>query len=221
MRGAVLTLIFALAAPLGAQVRIVTKPDGTHLISNFGGSGKLTNLAWLARQRDRRSSYDAFIEHYADKYGVDPVLVRAVIQVESDFNPRCVSRKGARGLMQLIPETAKRYGVRNVFDPEDNIRGGVHYLADLLAMFHNDLSRALAAYNAGENAVLKYAGIPPYGETTTYVTRALTVYYGTPYGQAESFAGDPHRRKLAGGFGTQMLEPVIAALPGMRYLGTH
>lgn len=221
MRAAVFAVIFALAAPIGAQIRITTKPDGTHLISNFGGSAKLTNLAWLAKQRDRRSSYDALIERYADRYGVDPVLVRAVIQVESDFNPRCVSHKGARGLMQLIPETAKRYGVRDVFDPEQNIRGGVHYLADLLVLFHNDVHRALAAYNAGENAVLKYAGIPPYSETTMYVTRALTVYYGTPYGQAESFAGDPNRRKLSGGFGSQVLQPVFAALPGMRYLGSH
>jgi len=220
MRAAVLTLVLAVAAPSIAQVHIVTRPDGSHVISNIGSSTKLTNLAWLARQRDRRSSYDAIIERYADRYGVDPVLVRAVIQVESDFDARCVSRKGARGLMQLVPETAKRYGVRNVFDPEDNIRGGVHYLADLLGMFHNDLSRSLAAYNAGENAVLKYAGMPPYNETTTYVTRALTVYYGRPYAQAESFAGDPHRRKLAGGFGG-VLQPVIVALPGMRYLGSN
>lgn len=217
----VFTLILAVATPVVAQVRIVTKSDGTHMISNFGGSAKLNNLSWLAKQRDRRSPYDRLIDRYADQYNVDPVLVRAVIQVESDFDPRCVSKKGARGLMQLIPETAKRYGVRNMLDPDQNIRGGVHYLADLLGMFHNDLSHTLAAYNAGENAVLKYAGIPPYTETTTYVTRALTVYYGYPYGSAQSFAGDPKRRKLAGGFGSQMLQPVIAAIPGMRYLGSH
>ncbi len=221
MRAIVFTLILAVATPVVAQVRIVAKPDGTHMISNFGGSAKLNNLSWLAKQRDRRSPYDRLIDRYADQYNVDPVLVRAVIQVESDFDPRCVSKKGARGLMQLIPETAKRYGVRNMLDPDQNIRGGVHYLADLLGMFHNDLSHTLAAYNAGENAVLKYAGIPPYTETTTYVTRALTVYYGYPYGSAQSFAGDPKRRKLAGGFGSQMLQPMIAAIPGMRYLGSH
>lgn len=221
MRAAVFSLVFGLAVPLSAQVRLVTQANGTKVISNFGGSGHGSDLAWLAKQRDRRSSFDQIIERHADRFNVDPVLVRAVIQVESDFNPRCISRKGARGLMQLIPETAKRYGVRNIFDPEENIGGGVHYLADLLEMFNNDLPRTLAAYNAGENAVLKYAGIPPYSETTTYVTRALTVYYGRPYGQAISFAGNPARRKLAGGFGAQMLEPVIAALPGMRYLGTH
>jgi len=210
-----------MAVSASGQVRIVTRSNGTKLISNFGGQGKTSSLAWLAKQRNRRSPYDHIIERNADRFNVDPVLVRAVIQVESNFDPKCVSKKGARGLMQLIPETARRYGVRNIFDPEENIRGGVHYLADLLGMFNNDLSRALAAYNAGENAVLKYAGIPPYSETTTYVTRALTVYYGYPYGQGESFGGDPNRRKLAGGFGSQILQPVIAALPGMRYLGSH
>ena len=208
-------------APLDAQVRLVTRSNGTRLISNFGASGHANDLAWLAKQRNRASSYDSIIERHAHRFAVDPVLVRAVIQVESDFNPRCVSRKGARGLMQLIPETAKRYGVADIFDPEQNIGGGVHYLSDLLDMFNNDLPRALAAYNAGENAVLKYAGIPPYDETTTYVTRALTVYYGRPYGQATAFAGNPSRRRLAGGFGSQMLQPLLAALPGMRYLGTH
>ena len=221
MRAVILTVCLALASPAVADVRIVTKSDGTKLISNFGGSAKLTSLAWLAKQRNRRSSYDAIIDRYADEYGVDPVLVRAVIQVESNFDPKCVSKKGARGLMQLIPETAKRYGVTKIFDPEQNIRGGVHYLSDLMQMFNNDLQRALAAYNAGENAVIRYAGIPPYSETTTYVRRALSVYYGRPYGEAESFAGDPNRRKLAGGFGSQVLQPVIAALPGMRYLGSH
>ena len=221
MRRAIFVVIAMLAMPLGAQVRLVTREDGTKLISNFGGSKRLSDLNWLARQRNRRSAYDPLIERYASRYHVDPVLVRAVIQVESDFDPMCVSKKGARGLMQLIPETAKRYGVRNVFDPDQNIQGGVHYLADLLELFNSDLSRTLAGYNAGENAVLKYAGIPPYDETMTYVTRALTVYYGRPYGQATSFAGNPNRRKLAGGFGSDLFQPVVAALPGMRYLGSH
>jgi soluble lytic murein transglycosylase-like protein len=221
MRSVILLAVLGLTVPAFGEIRIVTRADGTKLISNFGSSRKSTNLVWLAKQHDRRSPYDHIIERHADRFGVDPTLVRAVIQVESDFNPRCVSNKGARGLMQLIPDTAKRYGVKNIFDPEENIRGGVHYLSDLLRLFNNDLSRALAAYNAGENAVLKYAGIPPYSETTTYVARALTVYYGRPFGSAESFAGDSNRRKLAGGFGSQILQPVIAALPGMRYLGTH
>jgi soluble lytic murein transglycosylase-like protein len=202
------------------DVRVLVRPNGTKMISNFGSPLRNTNLAWLARQRDRRSPYDNIIDRYADHYGVDPVLVRAVIQVESDFNPRCLSKKGAQGLMQLIPGTAKRYGVKNAFSPEENIRGGVHYLADLLQMFNNDLHRALAAYNAGENAVIRYAGIPPYAETTMYVTRAMTVYHGYPYNQATSFSGDRNGRKLKGGFGTGVLQPVLAAIPGMRILGT-
>ena len=166
------------------------------------------------------SKYDRMIERYSEQFRVDPVLVRAVIQVESSFDPQCVSHRGARGLMQLMPETAKQYGVRRIFDPDENIRGGVHYLSDLLHLFPNDLPRTLAAYNAGENAVFKYAGIPPYNETMTYVKRALTVYYGSPYGQATWFPAPRGQKKLAGGFGSELLQPV-AALPGMRYLGTH
>ena len=217
------TILLATAAE--AQVRLVIDHNGNKVISNIGAngsSGRGTDFQWLAKQRNRRSQYDAIIDKHASRFGVDPLLVRAVIQVESDFNPRCVSNKGARGLMQLIPETAKRYGVKRIDDPEENIRGGVQYLADLLAMFSNDLPRVLAAYNAGENAVLRYAGIPPYSETTTYVKRALTVYYGAPYGQATSFAGRRGGRKLTGGFRavTQPLASAIA-MPGLRYLGSQ
>ena len=181
--GSALVLVLV-AAPATAQVKLSIKRDGTKVIYNQGvyGSGRGTDFNWLAKQHDRRSKYDAFIEHYADRYGVDPVLVRAVIQVESNFNPMCVSNKGARGLMQLMPGTAKRFGVKRVHDPEENIRGGVQYLSILLRMFSNDLPRALAAYNAGEGAVQRYGGIPPYEETRTYVKRALTVYHGKPYG---------------------------------------
>ncbi len=112
--------------------------------------------------------------------------------------------------------------MKNIFDPAQNIDGGVHYLADLLGMFHQDLEHALAAYNAGEGAVTRYAGIPPYEETTTYVKRALTVYYGRPYGGgATGFAGGRGGRKLAGGFGTNVGVVAAAVLPGMRYLGTR
>jgi soluble lytic murein transglycosylase-like protein len=218
MRSLLVVLALAAASSAMAQVQVVVGPDGKKTISNFGGSsGKSTDLRWWAKQRNRRSPYDAIIDRHALAYGVDPVLVRAVIQVESDFNPQCVSNKGARGLMQLMPETAKRYGIRNIFDPEENIRGGVRGLAELLGMFHEDLPRALAAYNAGQGAVLKYAGIPPYSETMTYVKRAMSVYYGAPYGQATSFAGGKEA-KLKGGF---MARVATAVLPGMRYLGSN
>src|ERR1039457_6862689 len=117
-----------LGSSLQAQVHLIIKRDGTKVISNFGASssGKGSDWNWWAKQRDRRSSSDSYIDRYAGQYHVDPILVRAVIQVESDFNPRCISNKGARGLMQLMPETARQYGVRNIFDPEDNIHGGVH-----------------------------------------------------------------------------------------------
>ena len=218
----VLSVVVALAivAPAHAQVSILTRADGKKVISNFGAQGsRKTDWNWWAKQRNRRSAYDAIIERYAVKHGVDPVLVRAVIAVESNFDPRCVSHKGARGLMQLMPETAKRYGVRDIFDVEQNIRGGVRYLADLLELFPNDLSRTLAAYNAGEGAVIRTGGIPPYEETATYVKRALTVYYGRPYG-AVGFSGTPGGKKLKGGFGSAAAQP-IAILPGMRYLGSQ
>jgi soluble lytic murein transglycosylase-like protein len=215
-----------LAGSARAQVRLVTRADGRKVITNIGSPANnrlQRDYKWLARQHDRRSAYDAIINSAAARHGVDPTLVRAVIQVESDFNPRCVSTKGARGLMQLIPETARRYGVRDVFDPADNINGGVKYLADLLRMFDNDFERALAGYNAGENAVIRHAGIPPYSETMTYVRRAMTVYTGRPYGDggATGFAGGRGGRKLAGGFKTNVMAPLAAVLPGMRYLGSR
>ena len=211
------------AGAANAEVRLAVKRDGSKVITNFGATRtiKPSNLEWLAKKHDRRSKYDAIIERYAVKYGVSATLVRAVIQVESDFNAACVSHKGARGLMQLMPATAKRFGVTQIHDPEQNIHGGVRYLAYLTRLFPNDLPRVLAGYNAGENAVLKYGGIPPYSETETYVKRAMTVYYGRPYGSisgggALSFAGRRGGKKLRGGFSA----PVAAALlPGAKYLG--
>jgi soluble lytic murein transglycosylase-like protein len=221
MRITVAAAILVLATAAQADVRLVVGRDGKKTIYNTGSYSRGNDYAAWAKMHDRRSRFDAMIERYASQFHVDPVLVRAVIQVESDFNPNCVSNKGARGLMQLMPETATRYGVKRVHDPEDNIRGGVRYLRDLLDMFPNDLSRALAAYNAGENAVLKYGGVPPYEETTVYVKRALSVYYGRPYGGgATSFAGRSAGAKLRGGFGATVLQP-IALIPGMRYLGTQ
>lgn len=187
-----------------ADVRLATKLDGRKVIYNVGDAprgSKGSNLNWLASRHDRRSKYDPLIEHYANKYSVDPTLVRAVIQVESNFNPNCVSSKGARGLMQLMPATAKRFGVTNIHDPEQNIHGGVRFLSYLMRLFNEDLPRVLAGYNAGENAVLKYGGIPPYAETSTYVVRAMTVYRGKPYGGAVTFAGSRGKPALSGGFG--------------------
>ena len=220
MRFSLAIALIAVCAAADAQVSIVVRADGRKVISNFGAqSSRKSDWNWLARQRNRRSQYDAVIERYSLLHGVDPVLVRAVIVVESNFDPRCVSNKGARGIMQLMPETAKRYGVRDIFNVEQNIRGGISYLADLLEMFPDDLSRALAAYNAGEGAVLRHGGIPPYEETATYVKRALTVYYGRPYG-AVTIASLHGGKKLKGGFKTASVQP-IADMSGMRYLGSQ
>jgi soluble lytic murein transglycosylase-like protein len=111
---------------------------------------------------------------------VDPNLVRAVIAAESAYNPVAVSNKGACGLMQLIPSTARRFGVRNIFYPDENIEGGVKYLRFLLDTFNNDLKLVLAAYNAGENAVKRIGGVPNYRETVGYVNR-IVARYGQVY----------------------------------------
>ena len=112
----------------------------------------------------------------ASAAGVEPLLVEAVIAAESAFNPKALSNKGAQGLMQLMPATAERFDVADVWDPGENIRGGAAYLSQLDGMFNGDLQRVLAAYNAGEGAVTEHGGVPPYEETRTFVQRVLTYY---------------------------------------------
>ena len=112
---------------------------------------------------------DTLINHYADKFNLNRSLLKAVIKVESNFDPKVVSSKGAQGLMQLMPETAKEVGVSNPFSPSDSIYGGSRYLRKMLDTFDLNLDYALAAYNAGPGAVRKYGGIPPYDETENYV----------------------------------------------------
>ena len=121
--------------------------------------------------------YSPIVDVASRAYGVDKALVHAVISAESGYNPSAVSRAGAVGLMQLMPQTAKRYGVKNILDPVDNIHGGVRYLKDLLMMFNGNIELAVAAYNAGENAVIKYGNkIPPYAETVQYVPKVIGFY---------------------------------------------
>lgn len=119
---------------------------------------------------------EQLVRELAPKYAVDYRLALAVISIESAFNPAAVSPKKAQGLMQLIPETAERFGVKKVFHPAENIKGGLAYLRWLLAFFQGDVRLVLAAYNAGERAVEKYKGIPPYAETRNYVKKILSIY---------------------------------------------
>lgn len=136
-----------------------------------------------------RGQYADLINAIALEHDVDPALVKAIIRTESNFDPRALSRKGARGLMQLMPGTAGRYAVANSFDPEENIRGGVRYLRALHDMFPGRLPLVLAAYNAGENAVLRHDGIPPYPETRDYVARVLKHYGGREKAPSDSGIG--------------------------------
>lgn len=116
---------------------------------------------------------DTLVEKYAQKNGLEPSIVRALIQQESSGNPRAVSAVGAQGLMQLMPQTGRAYGVTDPFDPEQNIAAGTRHFAGLLREFGGDMSQALAAYNAGSAAVKKYNGVPPYAETQNYVRRIM------------------------------------------------
>ena len=187
----VLGMVSLLCPGAEARVRVGVK-DGRRVVYN-DGIGESVHEAlgksddWLKARVVMPSLYDELIDSAARTQSLDPRLVKSVMLVESAFNPAAVSRKGARGLMQLMPETARQHGVAHVFDPEENIRGGARHLSYLLGVFGNDLPKSLAAYNAGEAAVLRYGGVPPYDETRTYVHKALTAYYG--------------KSALGGGFG--------------------
>jgi soluble lytic murein transglycosylase-like protein len=150
------------------RLLIATSPEAV-----AAPSTKERSIDWLARS----AQYDGVIKGAAKAATIQAQLVRAVIVVESGFNPRAVSKKGAIGLMQLQPATAKRYGVKNIYDPGENVRAGAHYLSDLLARFDSNLELALAAYNAGEEAVERYGRhVPPYRETLAYVPSVMKVY---------------------------------------------
>ncbi|HOJ52885.1 MAG TPA: lytic transglycosylase domain-containing protein [Syntrophales bacterium] len=122
------------------------------------------------------AKYDHIIRQAARKYDIDPQLIKAIIKAESNFDHRALSPKGAQGLMQLMPQTASYLQVENPFHPEHNIEGGTRYLKYLLRLFQGNLPLALAAYNAGENAVMRYGGIPPFRETRQYVQQVLNLF---------------------------------------------
>jgi soluble lytic murein transglycosylase-like protein len=137
-------------------------------------SGTRSGPSYSALASNRR--WDAMIRRAGDAHGVSPALLKAVIHVESRFNPRAISHRGARGLMQLMPHTAGELGVRDAFNPWQNIDGGTRYLQSLVQRFDGDLHLSLAAYHAGPGTVEKYNGVPPYGVTHRYVRRVLELY---------------------------------------------
>jgi hypothetical protein len=175
-------------AGAGADVYKLTDADGTTHFTNAPtdpryrrmGFTSGTAAGWLRLPPNagEQGPYVKEIHAAAERYGVPVKLVSAVIRAESGFNPRAVSRKGAQGLMQLMPATASVLGVRDSFDPGENIDGGVRHLRGLIDRFPNNLPLAIAAYNAGEKAVAQHRGIPPYPETQEYVTRVLKFYGG-------------------------------------------
>lgn len=169
------------AAWLRESTRLGEKPPA-RLIKSLK-SRKKTSLACvsskgadLRKLAARRAEFMLVINEMAPKFDLDPALVLEVVRVESNFNPRARSHKGALGLMQLIPSTARRFGVEDPLDPIQNLRGGMAYLRWLVKRFDGDLRLALAGYNAGEAAVERHGGIPPYAETQAYVGRILQRY---------------------------------------------
>lgn len=179
----VLALAFGLASPAVAQIYSWRDADGKLVLSDQPRADKSTmNTYAVAGATTMRATkplvssvkskqYDASINEHSRRMGVSADLVRAVIQVESAFNPTAVSTKGAMGLMQLMPATARELGVANPFEPDENIRGGVTYLKRLLERYNQKVELALAAYNAGMGNVEKYGDVPPFKETQNYVKK--------------------------------------------------
>ena len=172
-----------------AALYVYELPDGSRVVTDHALNGRnyrlirvgetARNIGQFAAYQDPQlfradpTAYDRLIKRVADEHNVDFALVKAVMHVESGFNPYAKSHKGALGLMQLLPTTARRYGISNVYDPVSNIIAGVKHLKYLLDTFNHERKLALAAYNAGENAVLRYRGIPPYPETQAYVRKVM------------------------------------------------
>jgi len=177
------------ASPVFADFYSYTDDSGVVHITNVPTSAGYKLIMKERKNPTRKSSANAeiddIIERASMKYGVDPTLVRAIVKTESNFDSGAVSEDGARGLMQLMPETARLMGVRDIDDPEENLEGGVRYLSQLLKTFGSNLQLAVAAYNAGETAVRKYGAIPPYRETRDYVKKVLH-YYDVYGGRVEA-----------------------------------
>lgn len=181
-------LLGGLSTSVQARVYLYQMPDGSRLVSDHPlintkaklvrRSKELTNMGHYVARRTVRAKrrmrlWSYFIYHQSKKYGIDDSLVKAVIYTESYFNPNATSHKGASGLMQLMPATAEKYGVSDLYNPHQNIIAGIKHLSYLMKLFPGNLKHVIAAYNAGENAVNKYNGIPPYRETQGYVKKVM------------------------------------------------
>src|SRR5712691_4974643 len=172
--------VIVVAAPAGAQTYKLAASDGTVYFTNVPTHPAYRRMGFTSptalESRGDHRAYSQDINAAAARYAVPERLIWAVIRAESGFDPRAVSRKGARGLMQLMPATAAILGVRDSFDPHENIDAGARHLRALIERFGHDLRLAVAAYNAGEKAVATYRGVPPYRETKEYVARVLRFY---------------------------------------------
>jgi Transglycosylase SLT domain len=176
-----------------AEVYRLAGPDGTIHYTNAPtdpryqreGLSPRPGVTWM-RVPLTVPPYSEEVSAAAGRYGIPAPLIHAVIRVESGYNPRAVSRRGAQGLMQLMPETAALLGVRDSFNPYQNIDAGSRHLRGLMQRFGNDLPLVLAAYNAGEQAVIMYGGVPPYQETQEYVNRVIRFYTGSSQGMPRS-----------------------------------
>lgn len=174
---AILALLLTASSAEAGSVRVDTRPDGHKVIVNESAAQRAVRFAArLMSVPGNRLA--ALIDRHASRVGLDPKLVQAVIQVESGYNPRALSNKGAMGLMQLMPDTAQELAVADPYDVDQNLRGGTHYLRQMLDLFDGRVELALAGYDAGPGAVQRYGGIPPYDETVDYVRSVLGLYRG-------------------------------------------
>ena len=180
-----IAIAVTMATTAGAETRRVADNAGNRASVRKGSAYQPAALALAVPRPTRPSSPredDAYTREIAEasaRYAVPERLIWAVIRVESGFDHRAVSRKGARGLMQLMPETAAMLGVRDPFDPRQNIHGGTAHLRAMMERFRHDVRLAVAAYNAGEKPVVQYRGVPPYTETRDYVTQVMRFYEGS------------------------------------------
>ena len=181
--GGLLLYTFLPTAAKADQIVVLVDEHGHKIFVNTGETS--SRVDWMTRSFRPSASgvsgrapanINQLVEQTASRFQVDPDLVHAIVQVESGYDPKAVSSKGAMGLMQLIPATAQRFGVANPFDPKQNLEGGVNYLKYLLDMFGGNLNLSLAAYNAGEHSVQRSGGIPAFPETQNYVRKVTSIY---------------------------------------------